>query len=80
MEYPALAPGTLLRRYKRFLADVRLDDGREVVAHCPNTGSMRAVNVPGCRVWLSFSDNPARKLAWTWELICLLYTSDAADE
>ncbi|MCL7941277.1 DNA/RNA nuclease SfsA [Halomonas sp. ATCH28] len=69
MEYPALVPGILLRRYKRFLADVRLDDGREVVAHCPNTGSMRAVNVPGCRVWLSSSDNPARKLAWTWELI-----------
>ncbi|MDN3554751.1 DNA/RNA nuclease SfsA [Halomonas maura] len=69
MRYPALVPGTLLRRYKRFLADVRLDDGREVVAHCPNTGSMRAVNVPGCRVWLSPSDDPRRKLAWTWELI-----------
>jgi len=69
MEYPTLVPGTLLRRYKRFLADVRLDDGREVVAHCPNTGSMRAVNVPGCRVWLAPSDNPARKLAWTWELV-----------
>ncbi|MGR2740675.1 DNA/RNA nuclease SfsA [Billgrantia sp. Q4P2] len=69
MEYPVLVPGILLRRYKRFLADVRLDDGREVMAHCPNTGSMRAVNVPGCRVWLAPSDNPARKLAWTWELI-----------
>lgn len=69
MDYPELVPGTLLRRYKRFLADVRLADGREVVAHCPNTGSMRAVNVPGCRVWLSPSDNPRRKLAWTWELI-----------
>ncbi|MEE3216077.1 MAG: DNA/RNA nuclease SfsA [Pseudomonadota bacterium] len=69
MDYPPLVGGTLLRRYKRFLADVRLDDGREVVAHCPNTGSMRAVNVPGARVWLSASDNPARKLAWTWELI-----------
>ncbi|WP_111415240.1 DNA/RNA nuclease SfsA [Billgrantia lactosivorans] len=69
MEYPDLVAGVLLRRYKRFLADVRLDDGREVVAHCPNTGSMRAVNVPGCRVWLAPSDNPARKLAWTWELI-----------
>ncbi|WP_110685820.1 DNA/RNA nuclease SfsA [Salinicola aestuarinus] len=64
-----LVAGTLRRRYKRFLADVVLDDGREVVAHCPNTGSMRAVNVPGCRVWLSPSTNPARKLAWTWELI-----------
>lgn len=69
MQYPPLVPGILLRRYKRFFADVRLDDGREVVAHCPNTGSMRAVNVPGCRVWLAASDNPKRKLAWTWELI-----------
>ena len=69
LDYPALVPGTLLKRYKRFLADVRLDDGREVVAHCPNTGSMKAVNVPGCRVWLSPSDNPKRKLAWTWEFI-----------
>ncbi|SFU94280.1 DNA/RNA nuclease SfsA [Halomonas korlensis] len=69
MQYPPLMPGILLRRYKRFFADVHLDDGREVVAHCPNTGSMRAVNVPGCRVWLAASDNPKRKLAWTWELI-----------
>lgn len=69
MDYPALIPGILRRRYKRFLADVELADGSLVVAHCPNTGSMRAVNVPGCRVWLSPSDNPKRKLAWTWELI-----------
>ncbi|EPC00116.1 hypothetical protein L861_08095 [Litchfieldella anticariensis FP35 = DSM 16096] len=69
MEYPALVPGLLRRRYKRFLADVELADGSLVVAHCPNTGSMRAVNVPGCRVWLSPSDNPKRKLDWTWELI-----------
>lgn len=69
LSYKDLVPGTLLKRYKRFLADVRLDDGREVVAHCPNTGSMKAVNVPGCRVWLSPSDSPKRKLAWTWEFI-----------
>ena len=69
LSYPELVPGTLLKRYKRFLADIRLDDGCEVVAHCPNTGSMKAVNVPGCRVWLSPSDNPKRKLAWTWEFI-----------
>ncbi len=76
MDYPELLPGTLLRRYKRFLADVRLDDGRDVTAHCPNTGSMRAVNVPGCRVWLASSDNPARKLAWTWELVELPQPDD----
>ncbi|MEH6642065.1 DNA/RNA nuclease SfsA [Vreelandella glaciei] len=69
LDYPAMVSGTLIKRYKRFLADVRLDDGREVVAHCPNTGSMKAVNVPGCRVWLSPSENPKRKLAWTWEFI-----------
>ncbi|WP_083023336.1 DNA/RNA nuclease SfsA [Vreelandella lionensis] len=69
MTYPGLVLGTLLRRYKRFLADVRLDSGEEVVAHCPNTGSMKAVTVPGCRVWLSPSNNPKRKLAWTWEWI-----------
>ena len=67
--YEGLVSGVLLRRYKRFLADVRLESGQEVVAHCPNTGSMKAVNVPGCRVWLSPSNNPKRKLAWTWEWI-----------
>lgn len=69
MDYPQLTPGILRRRYKRFLADVELVNGETVVAHCPNTGSMRAVDVPGSRVWLAPSTNPARKLAWTWELI-----------
>ncbi|GHC33964.1 sugar fermentation stimulation protein [Kushneria pakistanensis] len=69
MKLPPLWSGVLLARYKRFLADIRLDDGRIITAHCPNTGSMRAVNVPGCRVWVSWHDNPKRRLAWTWELI-----------
>jgi sugar fermentation stimulation protein A len=64
-----LVTGTLVRRYQRFLADVHLDCGQEVTAHCPNTGSMLGLKAPGNRVWLSPADNPARKLAWTWEMV-----------
>ena len=63
-----LEPGILLRRYKRFLADVRLDDGREVTAHCANSGTMRTCAIPGNRVLLSPAANPKRKLRWTWEI------------
>ncbi|ERN42885.1 sugar fermentation stimulation protein [Rubidibacter lacunae KORDI 51-2] len=67
--YPPLLSGKLLRRYKRFFAEVELDSGEIVVAHCPNTGPMTGVSAIGSSVLLSRSTNPKRKLAYTWELI-----------
>lgn len=70
MEFPEpLLTGTLLRRYQRFLADVRLDSGEVVTAHCTNTGSLRTCSKPGWQVALSRAHNPNRKLAYTWELV-----------
>ena len=64
-----LIPGRLIRRYKRFLADVRLDDGREVTAHCTNSGSMKSCLEEGAPVFLSPVEDPARKTRFTWEMI-----------
>ncbi len=69
MQYvPSLQVGTLLRRYKRFLADVELPGGERVTMHCPNTGSMKNCIVEGSPCWFSLSDNPKRKYPYTWEI------------
>jgi sugar fermentation stimulation protein A len=64
-----LIRGTLVQRYKRFLADVRLADDQIVTAHCTNTGSMTGCKEPGSAVYISRSDKQSRKLAYTWEML-----------
>jgi len=69
LAWPELFQGTLVKRYKRFLADVQLDNGSLVTAHCPNSGTMGACSQPGRPVYLSYHDKPKRKLKYTWEII-----------
>ena len=72
MRFPTpLVPARLIRRYKRFLADMVLADGTEVTAHCPNSGSMMGLSEPGASCWLEPVAGPGRKLPYAWRLVVL---------
>lgn len=73
MKYENLVRGKLLKRYKRFLADIILENGEEVTAHCPNSGSMKSCIVEGAEVCCSPVKDPKRKTRFTWEMICIDY-------
>ena len=64
-----LMPARLIRRYKRFLADCRLEDGTEITAHCPNPGSMMGLADPDMKIWLEPNDDPKKKLKYGWRLV-----------
>ncbi len=68
MQFDTLIHGKLIKRYKRFLADIVLDNGKQITAHVPNSGAMTSTIADNCDVWLSFHDNPKRKLKYTLEL------------
>lgn len=68
MQFPKLIKGNLIKRYKRFLADIKLENGEEITAHVPNSGAMTSCIESNCPVWVSFHDNPKRKLKYTLEL------------
>ncbi|MCI2399488.1 DNA/RNA nuclease SfsA [Aliiroseovarius subalbicans] len=70
MRFPTpLVPARLIRRYKRFLADIRLEDGREVTAHCANPGSMMGLKDEGLKIWVEPNDDPKKKLKYGWRLV-----------
>ena len=68
MEFQKLLSGRLIKRYKRFLADIILENGEEITAHVPNSGAMTSCIEENCKVWVTFHDNPKRKLKYTLEL------------
>ena len=69
LKWPRLIEGTLVKRYKRFMADVKLRNNHVVTAHCPNSGSMKACCEPGRTVYLTRHNKPSRRLKYTWEMI-----------
>ena len=77
IEFDPLIEGILIKRYKRFLAEIELESGAVVTAHCANTGPMKGLLTKGAKVRISISPSPKRKLPYTWEQICVL---DANDE
>ncbi len=72
IEFDPLIEGVLIKRYKRFLADIKLKSGKVVTAHCANTGPMKGLLAEGAKVRLSVSNSPKRKLPFTWEQVCVL--------
>ena len=72
IEFDPLTEGVLIKRYKRFLADIKLETGEIVTAHCANTGPMKGLLREGAKVRISVSSSPKRKLPFTWEQICVL--------
>lgn len=79
MNFPApLQRGKLIQRYKRFLADIELDTGETITAHCANPGSMLGLKEPGLVVWVSQAQNPDRKLKWDWQLCEISHAGQVA--
>ena len=72
IEFDPLIEGVLIKRYKRFLADIKLETGEIVTAHCANTGPMKGLLSEGAKVRMSISPSPSRKLPFTWEQVCVL--------